>query len=82
MDEYMEVRRLTAGAKPFFAMLGMGLNLPDEAVLHPVIEELSDLAADMMALTNVSQYGTTTCPHDRVKTGIGHSFIQRRASAR
>jgi hypothetical protein len=65
MDEYMEVRRITIGAMPFFAMLGMGLNLPDEAVLHPVIHELSALAADMIALTNVSQY-TTTCPHDRV----------------
>jgi hypothetical protein len=50
---------------PFFAMLGVGLNLPDEAVLHPVIHELSTLAAAMIALTNVSQY-TTTCPHDRV----------------
>lgn len=81
MDEYMEVRRLTVGARPCFAILGMGLNLPDEAVLHPVVDELSALAADMIALTNVSQYAAT-CPHDRVKTGVGRGFIQRRASAR
>jgi hypothetical protein len=66
---------------PFFAMLGMGLNLPDEAVLHPVIHKLSVLASDMIALNNVSQY-TSTCPHDGVKNGVGHDFIQHRASAR
>ena len=77
----MEVRRLTIGAIPSFAMLGLGLNLPDEAVRHPVIDELSTLAADMISLTNVSQ-DTTTYPHDRVKIGVGYDFIQHRASAR
>ena len=66
MDEYMEVRRDTIGAKPVFAMLGMDLNLPEEAIFHPVIEELSALAVDMISLSNVSQ-DATTYPHDRVK---------------
>ena len=66
MDEYMEVRRNTVGALPVFAMLGMGLNLPEEAVLHPVIEELSALVADMISLSNVSQ-DATTYPHDSLK---------------
>ena len=66
MDEYMEVRRNTVGALPVFAMLGMGLNLPEKAVLHPVIEELSALVADMISLSNVSQ-DATTYPHDSMK---------------
>ena len=77
----MEVRRGTIGALPVFAMLGVGLNLPEEAVLHPVIEELSALAADMISLSNVSQ-DITTYPHDEVEIGVGHSFIQHRASTR
>ena len=77
----MEVRRGTIGAKPVFAMLGVGLNLPEEAVLHPVIEELSALAVDMISLSNVSQ-DITTYPHDEVEIGVGHSFIQHRASTR
>ena len=77
----MEVRRGTIGAKPVFALLGVGLNLPEEAVLHPVIEELSVLAADMISLSNVSQ-DITTYPHDEVEIGVGHSFIQHRASTR
>lgn len=80
MDKYMEVRGATAGVLPCFAMLGLGLNLPDEAVHHSVIDELSALAADMIALTNVSQ-DTTTYPHDGFKTGVGYDFIQNRASA-
>ena len=66
MDEYMEVRRNTVGALPVFTMLGMGLNLPEKAVLHPVIEELSALVADMISLSNVSQ-DATTYPHDSLK---------------
>ena len=79
----MEVRRNTVGALPVFAMLGMGLNLPEEAVLHLVIEieELSALVADMISLSNVSQ-DITTYPHDEVEIGVGHSFIQHRASTR
>ena len=77
----MEVRRGTIGTMPSFALLGLGLNLPDEAVHHPVIEELSALAADMIALSNVSQ-DSTTYPHGGVKIGVGYDFIQHRASTR
>jgi hypothetical protein len=74
VDEYMELRRVTVGAMPCFAMLRLGLNLPDEVVLHPIVDELSTLATDMILLANVSQ-NTTTYSHDRVKIGVGHDFI-------
>jgi len=55
IEEYLEVRRDTIGAKPSFAILETGLNLPDEAVRHPIIDELSILSIDMILLGNVSR---------------------------
>ncbi|KAI0284093.1 terpenoid synthase [Russula brevipes] len=52
IQEYWQVRRYTIGARPCFAILESELNLPDEAVHHPAIEELSRLAIEMMILDN------------------------------
>ncbi|KAF8483510.1 terpenoid synthase [Russula ochroleuca] len=52
IQEYLEVRRDTIGAKPSFAILETGMNLPDEAVQHPVIQEMSILSIDMILLGN------------------------------
>ncbi|KAH9071470.1 terpenoid synthase [Lactarius deliciosus] len=49
---YFEVRRDTIGARPAFALIELDMNLPDEAVHHPVIEEMSMLAIDMIILDN------------------------------
>jgi hypothetical protein len=59
IDEYLEMRRDTIGAKPSFAILETGLDLPDEAVRHPIINELSTLAIDMILLGNVSRDAIT-----------------------
>ena len=59
IDEYLEMRRDTIGAKPSFAILETGLDLPDEAVRHPIINELSILAIDMILLGNVSRDAIT-----------------------
>jgi len=60
IEEYLDVRRDTIGAKPSFAILETAMNLPDEAVYHPVITELSILTIDMILLGNVS--GDTILP--------------------
>ncbi|KAI0295705.1 terpenoid synthase [Russula brevipes] len=52
IQEYLEVRRDTIGAKPSFAILETGMDLPDEAVRHPIIEELAILSIDMILLGN------------------------------
>lgn len=59
VDEYLEARRDTIGAKPSFAILETGLNLPDEVVRHPIIDELSILSIDMILLGNVSRDAMT-----------------------
>lgn len=53
VNEYLEVRRDTIGAKPSFAILEISMDLPDEVVEHPVIQKLSILAIDMILLGNV-----------------------------
>ncbi|KAI0293867.1 terpenoid synthase [Multifurca ochricompacta] len=52
IEEYIEARRETIGGAPAFALVELGMNLPDEAVNHPVIEELSMLATDMIWVAN------------------------------
>ena len=54
VEEYFEVRRDTIGTRPSFALLELDMNLPEKAVQHPVIEEMTILATDMIILDNVS----------------------------
>ena len=53
VQEYFEFRRDIIGARPAFVLLELDMNLPDEAVHHPVIEEMTILAIDMTILDNV-----------------------------
>ena len=59
INEYLELRRDTIAVKSYIAILEIGLNLPDEAVRHPVVNKLSTLAAEMVLLDNVSRDATT-----------------------
>ncbi|KAI0052749.1 terpenoid synthase [Auriscalpium vulgare] len=52
VQEYLEVRRDTIGAKPSFAILEVGMDIPDEAIEHPIIQEMSILSIDMILLGN------------------------------
>ena len=58
------------------------MNLPDEAVKHPVVEELTMLAIDMIILDNVGRANSAASEADRPSAGLGHSFVQRGASTR
>jgi len=52
IQEYLEIRIATIGITPCFAILEVNLNLPDEAVGHPAIAELSNLSATLISLYN------------------------------
>ena len=54
VQEYFVVRREAIGARPAFGLIELDMDLPDEAVHHPVIEEMTTLAIDMIILDNVS----------------------------
>lgn len=66
LDEYMAVRRYTVGSMPIFAILELEMDLPDEAVHHPVIEKLSVLATDMITIANVRRPSLDFTPLKRV----------------
>jgi hypothetical protein len=51
--DYLELRRLTAGAYASFFSVELGLDIPDEIMTHPAMESLLGLAADSIVLTNV-----------------------------
>lgn len=53
IDSYLQVRRETVATKPAFALFELDMDLPDEVVNHPVIQDLSVWAADMHSLANV-----------------------------
>ncbi|EMD35369.1 hypothetical protein CERSUDRAFT_96486 [Gelatoporia subvermispora B] len=52
VDEYMELRRLTSGAMPCFAVIELGMDLPAEAFHHPIVQSLRLDAADLIILIN------------------------------
>ena len=51
---YMDLRRLTIGGKPSFAMLELGMDLPDGIIEHPIMEKLTEIVLDLIILANVS----------------------------
>ena len=54
IDEYFELRRDTIGAKPFFDLLLLPLEIPDEILNDPKIGQLAQLSIDMIIMANVS----------------------------
>jgi hypothetical protein len=53
-EDYLKLTRLTAGGYPAFVAVEAGLNIPDEVMAHPALENLRSLAAESLVLTNVS----------------------------
>ena len=65
VDTYFAVRRENVGAKPSFALLEMDMNLPDEALEHPVMVDLTTWAIDMLIIGNVSAVTTRSLSPSR-----------------
>ncbi|RKU48578.1 terpene cyclase, variant 3 [Coniochaeta pulveracea] len=49
---YLKLRRNTIGAKPSFAILEAGMELPEEVLNHPVLVELTNLTIDLLCIGN------------------------------
>jgi len=58
VEGYFRVRRDTIGAKPSFTLLEFTMNIPDEVMNHPIIQDLSTWCIDMLIIGNVSLLGT------------------------
>jgi Delta6-protoilludene synthase len=55
VETYMQLRRVTIGAKPSFALLEHDMELPDEVFNHPLIQDLRLWSTDMICLANASR---------------------------
>ena len=53
IESYLRNRRENIGARPSFALLELGMELPDEVLAHPVVQRLTTWAIDMLILGNV-----------------------------
>ncbi|KAF5384031.1 hypothetical protein D9757_006948 [Collybiopsis confluens] len=52
VKSYLRVRRDTIGAKPSFALLYLGFELPETFLCHPLVEYISTLAIDLLIIGN------------------------------
>ncbi|TBU44824.1 terpenoid synthase [Dichomitus squalens] len=52
IDDYIQLRKNTVGARPAYIIGHLCLSIPDEALYHPAIRELEYLAAELLALDN------------------------------
>ena len=66
IKSYFDIRRKTIGATPAFALLALGLDIPDDVISHPVIEEMSLTSADMISISNVGDIYDQLASHVRL----------------
>ncbi|KAK0200178.1 terpenoid synthase [Desarmillaria ectypa] len=52
IQDYLDIRRLTAGADPSFSMIGLGYDLPEEVFRHPTVLAVQGLGRDLIILDN------------------------------
>ncbi|KAK0220880.1 terpenoid synthase [Armillaria nabsnona] len=52
VDDYFDVRRLTIGVDPSYAMLELGYDLPDEVFYHPTVVALRRMSCDLIIMDN------------------------------
>ena len=57
-EEYLPIRRSSSGCMPSFVLCEFGLDLPEEAYHHPIMDELREQATDLIAIGNVSSVPT------------------------
>ncbi|KAI9457169.1 terpenoid synthase [Boletus coccyginus] len=52
IKSYIDARRRTSGVKPSFSIYELGLDIPDEVMAHPAIQEMILATVDMVAFCN------------------------------
>lgn len=55
IETYLPVRRNTIGVPPTFALWELYLDIPDDVREHPILCEMADLGAELIAIDNVRQ---------------------------
>ena len=56
VEEHIALRRFTIGSRPSFAILELGLDIPQEIFDHPLLVDLRDTITDILCLDNVGNF--------------------------
>ncbi|KAG1778792.1 terpenoid synthase [Suillus placidus] len=71
IQSYFDVRRKSVGATSAFALLELGLDIPDEVISHPTIQDMEMASIDMIFLNNdIASYNVEQARGDE-----GHNII-------
>ncbi|KAG9318942.1 terpenoid synthase [Chiua virens] len=71
VERYIDARRRTSGVKPSFSIYELGLDIPDEVMSHPAIQEMILAATDMVAFCNdIFSYNM-----EQLRGDDGHNII-------
>ena len=54
VDDYLQLRRETFAAQASISFLSFGLELPEEVLLHPVMQTVTLASMDILCIINVS----------------------------
>jgi len=54
VDDYLQLRRETFAAQASISFLSFGLELPEEVLLHPVMQNMTLVSMDILCIINVS----------------------------
>ncbi|KAF8433262.1 isoprenoid synthase domain-containing protein [Boletus edulis BED1] len=52
IKSYIDARRRTSGVKPSFSIIELGLDIPDDVMAHPAVQEMILAAVDIIAFCN------------------------------
>jgi len=61
VDDYLQLRRETFAVQASISFLSFGLELPEEVLLHPVIQNVTLASMDILLIINVSFKFDRTC---------------------
>ena len=62
IKSYFDIWRWSIGAKPAFSLLELALDIPDEVMSHPAIQEMVLTTINMIIIGNVSHICVTSPP--------------------
>lgn len=86
LDNFLELRLLTAGPFACWPMIELDMDIPDEVFDHPTLQSLRMWAAEMIVYCNVSRLSANSSPRImRLIADIslsGSVLLQRGASSR
>lgn len=71
IEDYFDLRRLTVGAMPCFALIAMKMDIPNEILEHPTLEALRIACTDIIHISNDIYSYNVECVPSSIETCTG-----------